>query len=198
MEDIELLRAQLTHPRPTQILLCSPSDTTLRLLETMFVGLRVASTRTQAEAQRWLEQFATNTERIDFVILDTQSGDLADDFIAAVDALGFPSLAGTKIIHIYTPTKGNSSGTSGRDGSQRVLRLTKPPRTFRMLQTLVQLRNPSPSVAVPVPEKTMEDKPAGDANNKRELAGMKILIAEGKSLVDIHPVGGTQSSPLPV
>jgi len=187
MEDLGFLRAQLTHPRPVQILLCSASDTTLRLLETMFTGLRVTPTRTQAEAQRWLEQFARNTDRVDFVILDTQSGDLADDLATVVDILGFPSVAGTKIIHIYTPTKGNSSGTSGRDGSQKVLRVTKPPRTLKMLQTLVQLRNPSPQVIAPVPEKVVVDKSVEDFNNKRSIAGMKILIAEGKDLVDIQP-----------
>ncbi|KAF9654281.1 histidine kinase [Thelephora ganbajun] len=177
-EDLELLRTQLTHPRPVQILLCSPSDTTLRLLETMFFGFRVASTRTQVEARRWLEQFARNTGRVDFVILDTQSGGLADDLATVVEALGFPSLADTKIVHIYTPTKGNSSGTSWRDGSQKVLRLTKPPRTFKMLQTLVQLRNPAPQVTVPVPKKIVEEKSVEDVNNKRNLAGMKVLIAE--------------------
>jgi hypothetical protein len=185
--DVELLRAKLTHPRPVQILLCSPSDTTLRLLETMFVGLRVASTRTQVEAQEWLGQFARNTDRVDFVILDTQSGDLADDLATAVDALGFPSLVDTKIIHVYTPTKGNSSGASGRGGSQKVLRLTKPPRTFKMLRTLVQLKNP-PSQAT-VPEKVVEDKTAEGVIDKRTLAGMKILIAEGKkNPVDSHPM----------
>lgn len=179
MKDLGFLREHLTRPRPVQILLCSPSDTTLRLLETMFVGLRVASTYTQAEAQKWLEQFAKNTEKVDFVILDTQSGDLADNLATVVDKLNLPSLVDTKIIHIYTPTKGNSSGTSGRDSSQKVLRLTKPPRTFKMLQTLVQLKNPSPQVTVSVPEKVVADKPVEDVSNKRDLAGMKVLIAEG-------------------
>jgi hypothetical protein len=130
------------------------------------------------EAQRWLEQFANNTDRVDFVILDTQSGNLADDLATVVEALGSPSLLNAKIVHIYTPTKGNSSGTSGRDGSQKVLRLTKPPRIFKMLKTLVQLRNPTPQVPAPVPERAVE-KPIEDVNNKRDLAGMKILIAEG-------------------
>lgn len=176
---LEGLRTQLIHPRPVQILLCSASETTLRLLETMFVGLRVSSTRTQIEAQRWLEQFANNTDRVDFVILDTQSGDLADDLAKVVERLGSPSLLDTKILHIYTPTKGNSSGISGRDGSQKVLRLTKPPRTFKMLQTLVQLRNPTPRISAPVPVRVVE-KPVENVGNKRELAGMKILIAEGE------------------
>ena len=146
----------------------------------MLVGFRVSSTRTQMEAQRWLEQFANNTDRIDFVILDTQSGDLADDLATVVKTLGSPSLLNTKIVHIYTPTKGNSSGTSGRDGSQTVLRLTKPPRTFKMLQTLVQLKNPTPHVPPPAPERVLE-KPAEEVSNKRDLAGMKILIAEGEN-----------------
>ena len=187
---LELLRTKLTLPRPVQILLCSPSDTTLRLLETMFVGLRVASTRTQVEAQRWLEQFARNTDKVDFVILDTQSGDLADDLATVINALGFPSLVGTKIVHIYTPTKGNSSGISGRDGSQKVVRLTKPPRTIKMLQILVELRSPSPQVTVPVPMKIVGGKPAEDANSEQNFTGMKILIAEGKSTVDSQPVDG--------
>ena len=147
----------------------------------MFVGFRVSSARTQLEAQKWLGQFAGNTDRVDFVILDTQSGDLADDLATVVDALGFPSLVDTKIVHIYTPTKGNSSGASGRDGSQKVFRLTKPPRTLKMLQTLVQLRNPPPQVTVPVPEKVVEDKPVEDADGKRDFPGTKILIAEGES-----------------
>jgi len=145
----------------------------------MFVGFRVASTRTQVEAQIWLEQFAGNTDRVDFVILDTQSGDLADDLITVVDGLGLPSLVDTKIVHIYTPTKGNSSGTSGRDGSHKVLRLTKPPRTLKMLQTLVQLRNPLPQVTLPAPEKIVRDKPVEGVGGTRGTPGMKILIAEG-------------------
>jgi len=154
----------------------------------MFIGLRVSSTRTQAEAQRWLEQFAGNMERVDFVILDTQSGDLADGLVTMVDALGLPSLVDTRIIHIYTPTKGNSSHTSGRDGSQKVLRLTKPPRTFKMLQTLVQLRNPSPQVTIPVPERVVGNKPVEDPKSKRNFVGMKVLIAEGKDPVGFHSV----------
>ena len=132
------------------------------------------------EAQRWLEQFANNTDRVDFVILDTQSGDPADDLATVVETVGSPSLLDTKIVQIYTPTKRNSSGTSGRDGSQKVLRLTKPPRTFKMLQTLAQLRNPTPQVPTSIPERAVE-KPADDVNSKRDLAGMKILIAEGES-----------------
>jgi hypothetical protein len=188
MKDLECLRDQLVKPRPVQILLCSPSETTLRLLETMFIGFRVSSTPTQAEAQKWLEQFADNTDRVDFVILDTQSGDLADDLATVVEALGSPSLVGTKIVHIYTPTKGNSSGISGRDGSQKVLRLTKPPRTFKMLQTLVRLRNPLSKLPVSVPERVVE-KPVEDVSNKRDIAGMKILIAEGKNAANVRDVG---------
>lgn len=160
----------------------------------MFVGLRVSSTRTQAEAQRWLEQFASNTDRVDFVILDTQSGNLADDLATVVETLVSPSLLDTRIIHVYTPTKGNSSGTSGRDGSQKILRLTKPPRTSKMLQTLLQLRYPTPQVDAPALERVVE-KPVEDVSNKRELAGMKILIAEGgkPSMEYRRP----KSSPLP-
>ena len=154
----------------------------------MFVGFRVASTRTQVEVQRWLEQFARTTDKVDFVILDTQSGELADDLAAAIDALGFPSLVDTKIIHIYTPTKGNSSGISGRDGSQKVFRFTKPPRTLKMLQILVQLRNPSPQATAPVPEKIVGGKLVEDANSKQYFAGMKILIAEGRGIVGSQPV----------
>jgi len=145
----------------------------------MFVVFRVASTRTQVEAQRWLEQVARNLDRVDFVILDTQSGDLVDDLVTVVDGLGFPSLVDTKIVHIYTPTKGNTSGTSGRDGSHKVLRLTKPPRTLKMLQTLVQLRNPLPQVPLPAPEKIVGDKPVEDIRGTRGFPGTKILIAEG-------------------
>lgn len=159
----------------------------------MFIGLRVASTRTQAEAQRWLEQFAKDMDRVDFVILDTQSGDPADDLVTVVEALDLPSLVDTRIIQIYTPTKGNSSGTSGRDGSQKVLRLTKPPRTFKVLQTLVQLRDPSPQVTVAVPEKVVTDKPVEDTSSRRDITGMKILIAEGKNPVGFHSVSGFKS-----
>lgn len=146
----------------------------------MFIGFRVSSTRTQVEAQRWLEQFSNTTDRVDFVILDTQSGYLADGLATVVKQLGSPSVPGTKIVHIYTPTKGNSSGTSGRDGSQAVLRLTKPPRTFRLLQTLVQLRNKTSQVHTPIPEEVAE-KPVEDASYKRDVTGMKILIAEGEN-----------------
>jgi len=146
----------------------------------MFVGFRVASTCTHVEAQEWLEQFARNTDKVDFVILDTQSGDLADGLATVVDTLGFPSLVDTRIVHIYTPTKGNSSSTSGRDSSQKVFRLTKPPRTLKMLQTLVQLRNPPPEVTAPVPEKIVENKPVEDVDGKRDIPGTKILIAEGE------------------
>ena len=167
------------------------------LLETMFIGLRVSSTRTQAEAQKWLEKFARNVEKVDFVILDTQSGDLVDGLVTTADALGLPSLVDTRIIHIYTPTKGNSSGTSAKDGSQKVLRLTKPPRTFKMLQTLVQLRNPLPQVTVPVPDKVVENKPV--EKSKRNFVGMKILIAEGKNPCGLSLCRQTwEPSPLPV
>ena len=54
-----------------------------------------------------------------------------------------------------------------------------------MLQTLVQLRSPTSQVPTPVPGRVVQKKSIEDVSNKRELAGMKILVAEGKNPRDI-------------
>lgn len=162
----------LKDKRPT-ILVCSPSDATQALLCTALRGFNVTCMSLHANLAPLLNHGSALT--IDFIIFDYQT---EDDVSALVDALHSPALQTTKVVHLYTPFPDKATGRPlQRDDIPRLVRLTKPPRTARLLQTMAQLANLPPEMygeGAAGKKPIVEEKPAP----KRSLYG-KILIAEG-------------------
>jgi len=195
IEDIEKTRQVLTSPRPLNILVCSHSNATLSLLRTMLNGFSVKTVQDLDEAQQFLQSYPTLNPAVDFVILDDQSEAHADDLARYLHSLGFQAFAETKIIHLYTPTTSSSGNALFANSTiPGVVKMTKPPRQARLLQTLASLKNlPYPSIYHPSSDvsKAMEDI----ASAQRTLYG-NVLIAEGVccnfSLISISSIGNRQ------
>jgi len=168
-------------PHPLRILIYSQSTATLALLSTMFDGFLVTCVSSMQDTEAHLESIDAR-HPLDFMILDDQSEIHVDNLARLLHSLKSIALQDTKIIHLYTPTTNNLSGhTPFQSSSRGVLKMTKPPRKARLLQTLAGLKNlshridPHPATDV---TKAMEDLMAA----QRTLYG-NVLIAEGLLLL---------------
>lgn len=175
---MQITRSVLTNLRPLHILACSGSRATLRLLQTMLNGFKVKLVSNIPEAHQFLRAFSNTDPPLDFVFLDDQSDIRADDLARYLHVLCLKPFKDTKTIHLYTPT---TSGTGNVIFSNStipgVIKITKPPRLVRILQTLADLKNlPHPMISHQPSEvtKAIEDL----ANAQRTLYG-NVLIAEG-------------------
>ncbi|KAJ7102419.1 dual-domain HisK/Mak2 protein kinase [Mycena belliarum] len=139
--DLEKVRSVLMHPRPLRILVCSASEDTLAFLNTMFIGFHVALVSTLSDAEIRLRAFENSDAPLDFVILDDQSETHADEIATFLRSLGVSALQETKIIHMYTPTMNRSSHSIFSSNTPGVVKMTKPPRQARILQTLAGLKD---------------------------------------------------------
>nr|GAT57553.1 histidine kinase [Mycena chlorophos] len=143
LADLESVRSALLHPRPMEILVCSASEYTLAFLKTILDGFRVTLTSNLADAEARLRAYGASRQPLDFVILDDQSETHADEMATFLRSLGVTSLHGqeTKIIHLYTPTMTRSSHSIFSSSTPSVVKMTKPPRKARLLQTLAELKD---------------------------------------------------------
>ena len=173
------MRFSLMNPVPIRALVCSPSDSTLALLRTMLRGFVVTSTSSIHDTLDILSRYSTIDPGLDFVILDDQSEAHADKLARCLSSLAVRAFQETKVIHLYTPTTSDSGQAVFANSTiPGILKMTKPPREARLLQTLAGLKNlpicisssQSSDVA-----KAMEDLAAA----QRTLFG-NVLIAEGK------------------
>ncbi|KAJ7275535.1 histidine kinase [Mycena haematopus] len=139
--DLEKIKSVLMHPRPLQILVCSASPLTLKFLSTMFDGFHVTLVSTLADAEMRLREFGNSHAPLDFVILDDQSETHADEIATFLRSLGVTPLQETRIIHMYTPTMNRSSHSIFSTNTPSVVKMTKPPRQARILQTLAGLKD---------------------------------------------------------
>lgn len=163
-------------PQPLQILVCSQSDATLAFFKTMFNGFHVTLISSIPDTKVHLRGLLDSHPPLDFLILDDQSEAHADDLARFLHALRFKALQETKLIHLYTPTtsSGHAVFSSNTPG---VIKMTKPPRTARLLQTLAGLKdlpNTISSTQASDVAKAIEDMAAA----QRTLFG-NILVAEG-------------------
>lgn len=88
------------------------------------------------------------------------------------------TLPNTKVIHLYTPVaEGVTGHAMMRDNVPGVMRLTKPPRTVRILHALASLSNMPPELYANI---TNEPSPASEElpPPQRMLFG-NVLVAEG-------------------
>ncbi|KAF7367339.1 Histidine kinase [Mycena sanguinolenta] len=174
--ELEKVKYVLMHPRPLQILVCSASPLTLKFLSTMFDGFHVALVSTLADAEMRLREFGDSHAPLDFVILDDQSETHAEEIATFLRSLGVTALQETRIIHMYTPTMNRSSHSIFSTNTPSVVKMTKPPRQARVLQTLARLKDlphAMPSTQHSLISRAMEDI----STAKRTLFG-NVLVAE--------------------
>lgn len=171
--DIQNLRASLQQP---QILVISGSSVTLALLNTFFTGFTVTTISNLQDAEMFLRNFSNLHAPLDFIILDDQSDEHANDLAHFLRSLHVSALQDTKIIHLYTPTTNLSRQSIFGTSTPGVVKMTKPPRQARLLQTLAGLKNlPNaiPSVSSTEVSKAVQNVAAA----QRTLYG-NVLIAE--------------------
>ncbi|KAJ7293811.1 dual-domain HisK/Mak2 protein kinase [Mycena rebaudengoi] len=174
--DLEKVRSVLLHPRPLQILVCSASEDTLAFLKTMFNGFHTTLVSTLSDAELRLRTFGESHPPLDFIILDDQSETHADEIAIFLRSLGVSALQETKIIHMYTPTMNRSSHSIFSSNTPGVIKMTKPPRQARILQTLAGLKdlpNAMPSTQFSHVARAIESLTTA----KRTLFG-NVLVAE--------------------
>ncbi|KAK7029643.1 Chk1 protein kinase [Paramarasmius palmivorus] len=141
-QDIENLLFVLKRlPRPLHILVCSSSPVTLTLFGHMFSGFSVHLSSKIEEAKILIQSLTNPAFPLDFVILDDQSEDVADELAKFLQSLNMPTLLDTKVVHLYTPTTKLSGRAIFGTSTAGVVKMTKPPRKTKVLQTLARLKN---------------------------------------------------------
>ncbi|KAI0809255.1 histidine kinase [Irpex lacteus] len=176
LAEIDRLKIQLMKPHPVRVLVVSKSPATASVLTTMLSGFFVNSVSSIDEARDHLRTASTIHPPLDFVILDEQSENKADELARFLHSLPLDPLKDTKLLHLYTPTTDSVTGHSiFNSNTPGVVRMTKPPRRTRLLQMLSLLKNPS-QAQVPVAGLGAQAEEQS-ALERRTLFG-NILIAE--------------------
>ena len=164
-------------PEPLIITVCSSSSATLAFMETILTGFRVTVLRSIEEVHSHLSSQASAAHPEDFIILDDQTERHADDLAKFVGSLG-GVLQETKVIQLYTPTMSRTGHpVFGKSSTPGVVRMTKPPRRARILQTLAGLKNLpheiSPSHVTDIA------KAVDDVSTAQRILNGHVLVAEG-------------------
>lgn len=130
-------------PRPPRLLISSASSATQSLLSTMLSGFFINIVSSTQDAEAYLKNTQPLDTPLDFVIVDEQSEVHVDELSRILHSLPLGSLKDTKMIHLFTPTTDNLSGTPmlRSETGNGIVRVTKPPRQARLLQTLARLKN---------------------------------------------------------
>ena len=156
----------LVQSRQMRFLLCSSSPTTVSLLCSMLDGLDITLHKNITDTEIALRQNHTSDRPFTVLILDDQSEDHAAYLICVIESLAPGHQPRTALIHLYTFTKGSVVGRNPTP-----LKLSKPVRTLKLLQMLVEVSQQSlPNIPLPVIHKSP---------STRLLYG-KVLIAEGE------------------
>jgi hypothetical protein len=184
--EIEEVKAALMSPHPLRVLVCSASNATLAFLNTMFSGFYVTLLPSISEMEVHLQANRTSSSHLDFIILDDQSETHVDSLVRYLHSLQSPVFQETKVVHLYTPTTSRTGhAVFGNTTTPGVVKMTKPPRKARMLQTLAGLKNLpntiSSSQATDV-AKAVENLAAA----QRTLYG-NVLVAEGQQMPLLNP-----------
>lgn len=138
-QDIQKLKSALA---PLQILVSSASEATLALLNTMLEGFNVDLVSSVEDAKAYLNTYPASKRALDFIILDEQSETHMEDLVRYLQSFRSGPTQGTKVLHIYTPTTSRPGyPVFGNSGTSGVVKLTKPPRKVRLLQTLASLKD---------------------------------------------------------
>ena len=177
MAEIEQSKMQLMKPHPLKVLVISQSPATASMVLTMLNGFFVCSVSTVEEAEVYIREVGFAKPPLDFVILDSQSENRADELSRFMHSLPSDPLKDTKLLHLYTPTTDSLTGhTAFRNDTPGVVRMTKPPRRARLLQTLLIIRHPHQNTIV---TSGTIPSPSDEALAHRTLFG-NVLVAEGQ------------------
>ncbi|KAF8823868.1 hypothetical protein HHX47_DHR9000114 [Lentinula edodes] len=170
------LGSGLTKPRPPHIVVCSASPVTLTLFGHILPGFSVVLASSIADAEIYLRNLGDRNPPVDFVIMDHQSEMQAEELAKFIDSLHYSTLKETKVIHLYTPTTSLSGRSVFGSNSPGVVKMTKPPRKARLLQTLAGLKN-LPNAMPIAPSSDVIRAMDNIAAAQRTLFG-NVLIAE--------------------
>ncbi|KAG6866257.1 hypothetical protein C0991_006844 [Blastosporella zonata] len=175
--EIEQTKLRLMTPSPPTILVCSASTATLTFLQTMLNGFQVERVSSPREAKSNLESYRKFSISLDFFIFDEQSEDNVKDVLDFIQTPKSRAFQDTKIIHLYTPTTSGSGqlvfGTSPIPG---VVKMTKPPRTARILHTLAELKHLPNTMTT---TSTLVSRAIEDLVSAQRTLYGNVLIAEG-------------------
>lgn len=152
----------------------------------MLSGFYITPVSSIQEAEEHLRNAEGLHPPLDFIIMDDQSESRVDDFVHLLQSLSFEVLKDTKVIHLFTPTTDNLSVTPmlRSDMGTGIVRVTKPPRHARLLQTLAGLKNLHHFPATPII--SASDLREEEALARRTLFG-NVLVAEGqRPLRNLH------------
>jgi hypothetical protein len=163
-----------------RILVWSHSEATLAFIGTMLSGI---DNRLVTTFQEVKEHALSAAIPFDVIILDDQSETVAEELGQLLRDTGNQVLAATKIIHMYTPTTSRASGKTGlfNDDTRGIIKMTKPPRTMRLLQTLADLKGISNQFIYSVIPNA-QSGPSGLVNGATRTLYGNILIAEGMQI----------------
>ncbi|TBU58822.1 histidine kinase [Dichomitus squalens] len=135
----------IMHLQPLRLLVSSASSATLSMLRTMLDGFDVTTVGSIDEVERRLRNPELVSQQLDFILVDDQSEVRADNLARFVRTLPYQTMQETKIIHLFTPTTDNLAGApmlrNDMETPPGIVRMTKPPRQFKLLQMLATLKN---------------------------------------------------------
>lgn len=169
--------AALSSPRRLRILVYSASDATLALLKTMFQKFHLKAVSSFDDAWRYLQAYSKSDSPLDFIILDDWSGTNADNLARQLQASAIPHFRETKVIHLYTPTSASGQAVFANSSIAGVIKITKPPRLARLLQTLAISKDLSLTIATHQTSGVYKQAEE-PATLQRSLYG-NVLVAEG-------------------
>ncbi len=186
---MQQLKMKLNPSRPLELVIYSPSETTISFLNTILSGFYVFSTADASAIKEQIQERAVSKKPLDFIILDDQSEGVAERLVHEMEDVGGNLFGGTKVIHLYTPTISRiGQPVFPKSEHPRIFKLTKPPRKSRLLQVLAELKNLPNKLSV-----TSISDPSriigGVSTAQRTLYG-NVLIAEGIPFI-------APASPLP-
>ena len=133
----------LLRPRVPHALIISPSEVTRSLFANLLDGFRLTLTGSVEEAEDQLKGLSRSRETTDFVIIDYQPDYIVNELTMKIRDMQSSALMDTKIVHLYTPTSEALLQQNRLNGTTMsgVMRMTKPPRKARLLQTLASLKD---------------------------------------------------------
>lgn len=140
----------------------------------MLSGFQLVTFSSNLDAKVFLHGTNLTDPSLDFIILDAQLEADADDMASCLKGLKRPPFTNTSIIHLYTPTK--SARPAFTNNTPEILKMTKPPRTARLLQAMADVKKLPTFVPIPI----ALAQPAGSVPGlvpERRLHG-KVLVAE--------------------
>ena len=149
-------------------------------MKTILTGFRVTVLRSIEEVHSHLSSLVSAAKPLDFIILDDQTESHADDLAKFVGSIG-GVLQETKVIQFYTPTMSRAGHpVFGKSSTPGVVRMTKPPRRARILQTLAGLKNLPHEIST----RNVTDiaKAAEDVSTAQRTLNGRVLVAEGQAM----------------